>query len=201
MCQIPSILLLWPFVPPPSYEQVTSPLYILYIIPKMKSKSSFHSNTKPLFHVVLVKPEIPQNTGNIGRTCVGTCSHLHLVGPLGFELSDKQVKRAGLDYWPHLHWSQYNNWSQWWNQVNQPERIFFFSTKAKKNFYDIKLRRGDFLVFGSETRGLPPEIIATYKNQLVKIPFLGPIRSFNLANTVSMALGEGLRQMAPLSPL
>lgn len=145
--------------------------------------------------MVLIEPEIPQNTGNIGRTCVGTGSHLHLVGPLGFELSDKQVKRAGLDYWHHLQWTLYESWEIWWSQVPDPSRVHFFSTKAERCFYDIKLCLGDWLVFGCETRGLGPEVIESYRPQLVRIPFSGPIRSFNLANSVSMALGEGMRQL------
>ena len=148
-----------------------------------------------LFNVVLVEPEIPQNTGNIGRTCVGTHSHLHLVGKLGFDLSDRQVKRAGLDYWQHLKWLRHDNWETWWEQVSDPTRVYFFSTKGEKNLYDITLRQGDWLVFGSETKGLRPEVIQCHRKQLVKIPFPGPIRSFNLANAVSMALGEGLRQL------
>ena len=139
-----------------------------------------------LFNVVLVEPEIPQNTGNIGRTCVGICSHLHLVGRLGFDLSDKQVKRAGLDYWQHLKWSQHKDWNTWWEEVSDSTRVHFFSTKADRSLYDMELRKGDWLVFGGETKGLGPGVIGPYRSQLVKIPFPGPIRSFNLANAVSM---------------
>ena len=148
-----------------------------------------------LFNVVLVEPEIPQNTGNIGRTCVGMGSRLHLVEPFGFELSDKQVKRAGLDYWHHLKWFAYKDWGAWWSHVAEPERVHFFSTKAEKSLYEVELCQGDWLVFGSETRGLGAEVIECHRKRLVKIPFLGPIRSFNLANSVSMVLGEGVRQI------
>ena len=151
-------------------------------------------NNDFLFNVVLVEPKIPQNTGNIGRTCVGTNSRLHLVEPLGFELSDKQVRRAGLDYWAQLTWFQHKNWDIWWEQVPNIKRVYFFSTKAKKSLYEVDFLKGDWLTFGSETSGLGPKVIESYPTQLVKIPLLGPIRSFNLANAVSMVLSEGLRQ-------
>ncbi len=149
------------------------------------------------FNIVLIEPEIPQNTGNIGRTCVGTWSKLHLVGKLGFEITDKNLKRSGLDYWPHLEWVHHPDWETWWSQVKNPERVFFFSTHADKSFYDLKLEKGDWLVFGKETKGLGPEIIEKYRQQLVKLPMLGPIRSLNVATTVAIAVYEGLRQFRP----
>lgn len=149
------------------------------------------------FNIVLIEPEIPQNTGNIGRTCVGTWSKLHLVGKLGFEITDKNLKRSGLDYWPHLEWVHHLDWETWWKQVENPERVFFFSTHADKSFYDIKLQKGDWLVFGKETKGLGPEIIEQHRQQLVKLPMLGPIRSLNVATTVAIAVYEGLRQFKP----
>ncbi len=149
------------------------------------------------FNIVLIEPEIPQNTGNIGRTCVGTWSKLHLVGKLGFEITDKNLKRSGLDYWPHLEWVHHPDWETWWKQVKNPERVFFFSTHADKSFYDLKLQKGDWLVFGKETKGLGPEIIEKYREQLVKLPMLGPIRSLNVATTVAIAVYEGLRQFRP----
>lgn len=146
------------------------------------------------FNIVLIEPEIPQNTGNIGRTCVGTWCKLHLVGKLGFEITDKNLKRSGLDYWPHLEWVHHPDWESWWKLVQNPERVFFFSTHADKSFYDLKLQKGDWLVFGKETKGLGPEIIKKYRDQLVKLPMLGPIRSLNVATTVAIAVYEGLRQ-------
>jgi len=146
------------------------------------------------FNIVLIEPEIPQNTGNIGRTCVGTWCKLHLVGKLGFEITDKNLKRSGLDYWPHLEWVHHPDWESWWKLVQNPTRVFFFSTHADKNFYDLKLQKGDWLVFGKETKGLGPEIIKKYRDQLVKLPMLGPIRSLNVATTVAIAAYEGLRQ-------
>ena len=150
---------------------------------------------KTNFNVVLVEPEIPQNTGNIGRTCVGTHSHLHLVGQLGFELSDKQLRRAGVDYWPNLQWTHHATWDEWWSQIPDTGRVFFVETKVENSFYDVEFREGDWLVFGKETKGLRPEILKKFPDQSVTLPFPGPIRSFNLANAVSMALGEGMRQL------
>lgn len=148
-----------------------------------------------LFNVVLYEPEIPQNTGNIGRTCVGTCSSLHLVGQLGFELSDRQLKRAGLDYWQHLDWHHHEHWQSFLSQVENPDRLFFLSKKASRSIYEVQFRRGDWLVFGCETKGLPETILEKFSAQTYKIPFPGQVRSFNLANAVAMILGEGLRQL------
>jgi tRNA (cytidine/uridine-2'-O-)-methyltransferase len=147
------------------------------------------------FRVALIEPEIPQNTGNIGRTCVGTQSQLHLIGPLGFEITDKNLKRAGLDYWPHLYWRQYENYENWYNLLPDPERCFFFSTKAKKNYDQINFQKGDWLVFGKETKGLPEPILKQYQDRVIKIPQYGPIRSLNVATAVAIALYEGIRQL------
>jgi tRNA (cytidine/uridine-2'-O-)-methyltransferase len=146
------------------------------------------------FNVVLVEPEIPANTGNIGRTCVGTYCHLHLIGPLAFEISDKHLKRAGLDYWPHLEYTYYSGFDEWLSQVEDLSRVFFFSTKAEKSIYQTELRPGDWLVFGKETKGLGPRILEKFPGQLRGIPMLGPIRSLNLATSVAIAVFEGLRQ-------
>ncbi|MCB0366069.1 MAG: tRNA (cytidine(34)-2'-O)-methyltransferase [Bdellovibrionaceae bacterium] len=148
-----------------------------------------------LYNVVLIEPEIPQNTGNIGRTCVGAHSILHLVGPIGFEISDRQLKRAGLDYWPHLELRQYENWDQWWSQVEDPSRVFFFSTKSEKPLYQADLQPGDWLVFGRETKGLREEIIEKFSSQTYRVPMRGPIRSLNLATAVAVVLYEGIRQI------
>lgn len=148
-----------------------------------------------MFNVVLVEPEIPNNTGNIGRTCVATEAHLHLVGPLGFEISDRQLKRAGLDYWPHLQWTYHENWEAWWSQVTNSSRVFFFSTKAQQPYFSHKFAAGDWLVFGKETRGLPESLLARYATQALTIPMFGPVRSLNLANSVAVTLFEGIRQL------
>jgi tRNA (cytidine/uridine-2'-O-)-methyltransferase len=151
----------------------------------------------PNFNIVLVEPEIPQNTGNIGRTCVGTGSDLHLIEPFGFEITDKNLKRAGLDYWQYLKWYKYPNFEAWKKTVPDLKRTFFFSTKASKSYYEIKYQPGDYLVFGRETKGLPPEIIEEYGDQLIKIPQYGPVRSLNVATAAAIALYEGLRQVNP----
>lgn len=148
-----------------------------------------------LFNVVLVHPQIPNNTGNIGRTCVATHSHLHLIEPLGFEISDKRVKRAGLDYWDDLEITVHPSFDTWMESLSSTDRVFFFSARAKVSMYDLELRKGDWLVFGEEASGLPEEIKERFVQRLVKIPFPGKVRSFNLANAVAMALAEGLRQL------
>jgi tRNA (cytidine/uridine-2'-O-)-methyltransferase len=147
------------------------------------------------FKVALIEPEIPQNTGNIGRTCVGTQSQLHLIEPFGFEISDKNLKRAGLDYWAHLYWQKYENFDSWLQSIPNPERTFFFSTKAKKNYDEVDYQKGDWLIFGKETRGLPESILNQYQDRVVKIPQYGPIRSLNVATAVAIALYEGIRQL------
>ena len=147
-----------------------------------------------LFNVVLVEPEIPSNTGNIGRSCVGLNSKLHLVKPLSFDLSDKRLKRAGLDYWPHLSYQVHESYEEFWN-LQKPESFFFFSTKAKNDLYDVQFKKGSYLIFGKETKGLNEALLSEYPKQAIKIPMLGSIRSFNLANAVSMVLTEAYRQI------
>lgn len=148
----------------------------------------------PAFHVVLIEPEIGANTGNIGRTCVGLGAKLHLVGKLGFSISDRRLKRAGLDYWHHLDFVHHQTWEDWWRLVEDPSRVFFFSTKAEQSIYETQLRDGDWLVFGKETKGLDPEILKQFPNQARRIPMTGPIRSLNVATTVAVVLFEGFRQ-------
>ncbi len=148
------------------------------------------------FNIVLIEPQIPNNTGNIGRTCVATNSALHLVHPLGFEITDSRVKRAGLDYWGDLDLKEYKNTEEFFSKITEPKRMFFFSARAETSFYDVSLDQGDYLVFGREADGLSESIKDKYKDQLVKIPFPGQVRSFNLSNAVAMVLGEGLRQLS-----
>lgn len=155
----------------------------------MKSNNS-------LFKVVLLEPEIPQNTGNIGRTCVGLECELHIIGPTGFEITDANLKRAGLDYWQHLSWFQYKSFEEWFSTVENPERVFYFTTKVKQTYFDVKYQRGDWLVFGKETKGLPPELIQSNLKQAVTIPQTGQVRSLNLATAVAISLYEGFRQVA-----
>lgn len=150
----------------------------------------------PYFRVVLVEPEIPQNTGNIGRTCVATSSELHLIGPMAFEITDKNLKRAGLDYWPHLKWFYYESFEDWWKNVEDPSRVFYLTTKTKKAYYNVKFQKGDWLVFGKETKGLDPQLIQRNIEQALTIPMLGPARSLNLATSVAIVTYEGIRQLA-----
>jgi tRNA (cytidine/uridine-2'-O-)-methyltransferase len=154
-----------------------------------------HSEKPPLFNVVLVEPEIPQNTGNIGRTCVGTRSHLHIVGKTGFDITDKNLKRAGLDYWQYLHWIHHPDMESWQKSISDSRRVFYFTTKAEKTFYDVEFKQGDWLVFGKETKGLDEEILRQNRDQMVKIPILGPIRSLNVATAVTVVLYEAIRQL------
>lgn len=147
------------------------------------------------FKIGLIEPEIPNNTGNIGRTCVGTYSELHLIGKLGFEISDKQLKRSGLDYWQHLVWRHHATQKEWWDQVENQTRVFFFSKKTDRLIYDVEFEPGDWLVFGKETKGLDEETLKRHSDRLVKIPIEGPIRSLNLATAVAVGIFEGLRQI------
>lgn len=149
----------------------------------------------PNFRIVLVEPEIPQNTGNIGRTCVATHCELHLVGELGFEISDAQLKRAGLDYWPHLRWFHHKSYEDWWAHVENPDRVFFTSAFAQKKYTDVNYQKGDWLVFGKETKGLDPAILNKHHDRSLLIPLLGPARGLNLATAVAVVAYEGVRQI------
>jgi len=149
-----------------------------------------------LFHIVLIEPEIPQNTGNIGRTCVATQCELHLVGQMGFTITDAQVKRAGLDYWPHLKWHHHASISDWMKLVPDPRRVFYLTTKTKQIYTSVPFQRGDWFVFGKETKGLDPEILQKNASQTITIPLLGPARSLNLATSVAVVAYEAIRQVS-----
>ncbi len=146
-----------------------------------------------MFNIVLVEPEIPQNTGNIVRTCAATGCRLHLVRPLGFEVSDKYLKRAGLDYWHFVDITYYDSVDELFEK-NPNGKFYFFSTKAAKTHSDVHYREGDFLVFGKETKGLPEPLLAAHYNDAVRIPMIGEIRSLNLSNSVAIAVYEAWRQ-------
>lgn len=148
---------------------------------------------KPIFKVALIEPEIPSNTGNIGRTCVAVNCELQLVGPLAFEITDKKLKRAGLDYWPYLNYKCYKNLKEWESR-EQLAGAWFFSTRGENSLYDCQIQEGDLLVFGKETKGLSQELLNRFKKQTVLIPFTGKVRSLNLSNAVAIALFEALRQ-------
>ncbi|NGZ75853.1 tRNA (uridine(34)/cytosine(34)/5-carboxymethylaminomethyluridine(34)-2'-O)-methyltransferase TrmL [Saccharibacillus alkalitolerans] len=146
-------------------------------------------------HIVLVEPEIPANTGNISRTCAATDTHLHLVRPLGFRTDDASLKRAGLDYWPSVKLEYHDSFAEL--QEKYPEgRFFYATTKATKRYHDIEFRDGDFLVFGKETKGLPPELIEANRDTCIRMPMRTEhVRSLNLSNSVAIVLYEALRQL------
>ncbi len=146
-----------------------------------------------MFHVVLVEPEIPQNAGNIARTCAATGCVLHLVRPLGFEVTDKYLKRAGLDYW-HLVDVRYHDSFEELEKENPEAKFYFFTTKARKVYAEAQFCEGDFLVFGKETRGLDEELLVKHAETCLRIPMIGESRSLNLSNSVAIAVYEGLRQ-------
>ena len=147
-----------------------------------------------MLHIVLFEPEIPQNTGNIGRLCVGADCALHLIKPLRFRLDDIAVKRAGLDYWPHLKLHVHEDLDEIYTAFN-PERIFLASTKVKTCYWDQRYRDGDVFVFGPESRGLPESLLQQYPLQGIRIPMSENIRSLNLATSVAVVMFEALRQM------
>ncbi|MBT3377243.1 MAG: tRNA (cytidine(34)-2'-O)-methyltransferase [Lentisphaerae bacterium] len=148
-----------------------------------------------MFNIVLFAPEIPQNTGTIGRLCVCTDASLHLIRPLGFSLDESRIRRAGLDYWQYLDLHVHDTWDRFLTDA-APERMFLLTTKATRSVYDCAFREGDFLIFGQESSGLPAALHATYSERRFTIPMPGEhARSHNLANAVSIVLYEGLRQV------
>lgn len=146
-------------------------------------------------HIVLVEPEIPQNTGNIARTCAATNTTLHLVHPLGFSIDDKHVKRAGLDYWHLVTIEQHDSFAQLMQR--HPEAQFFFcTTKAPRSYCDVAFPENAYLVFGKETRGLPEDLLHDRYDQCIRIPMVQGARSLNLGNSVAIVLYEALRQQS-----
>ena len=144
-------------------------------------------------NIVLYEPEIPANTGNIGRTCVATGTSLHLIKPLGFDISDKAVRRAGMDYWKELDLHVYEDFEEF-VEKNPGARIYMATTKAKKAYTEVEYKGNDFIMFGKESAGIPEEILVKYEETSVRIPMIGEIRSLNLSNSVSIILYEALRQ-------
>jgi tRNA (cytidine/uridine-2'-O-)-methyltransferase len=155
-------------------------------------------NTNTPFNIVLVEPEIPPNTGNIGRLCAATGTHLHLVGKLGFSIDNKHLRRAGLDYWPEVKLFRWESLEEL--QEASPDGTFWYtSKKAKTSYAEVQFSAGDFIVFGKETLGLPEELLESEKNHSVRIPiFSSAVRSLNLANSAAILLYEGLRQTGQL---
>jgi tRNA (cytidine/uridine-2'-O-)-methyltransferase len=146
-----------------------------------------------VFNVVLVEPEIPPNTGNIGRLCLATGSTLHLVKPLGFSIDDRELKRAGLDYWKEVDVRLWDSLGDLRQSHESEARFFFLTTKSERAYYNIAFQPGDFLVFGRETKGLPENLLAAHAEELLTIPMRGT-RSLNLATAVGIVLFEAMRQ-------
>ncbi len=147
-----------------------------------------------MFHIILHQPEIPQNTGSIGRLCVCTGAKLHLIHPLGFEITDYYLRRAGLDYWEKLAPAEYSSWDDFLER-NPAMRLWLLSTKGRRRYTDIPYEDGDGFVFGQETKGLPAEIINAHREQLLTIPMPGDFhRSLNVAQAAAVVLYEALRQ-------
>ena len=146
-----------------------------------------------MFNIVLLEPEIPFNTGAIGRTCVATDTTLHLIKPLGFSIDDKMVKRSGLDYWDKLKLFVYEDIYDFYKK-NPNSNIYFATTKALKTYDDIEYKENDYIMFGKESKGIPEDILVENKENCVRIPMWGEIRSLNLSNSVAVILYEALRQ-------
>lgn len=145
-------------------------------------------------NIVLVEPEIPQNTGNIARTCAATGARLHIVKPMGFTIDDKKLKRAGLDYWYLLDLTYYENLDDFFEK-NKNGRFFFFTTKARQTHSDVKYPDKSYLIFGKETKGLPEELLLQHPDECVRIPMIDDARSLNLSNSVAIGVYEALRQL------
>jgi len=149
-----------------------------------------------MLHVVLYEPEIPFNCGNIGRTCLATGARLHLVGRLGFHLDGREVKRAGLDYWEYVDPIRHVTWEDFLKTLPEDARLHFFSTKGKRSLWEASFVDGDYLVFGRETEGFPPEFHERYRDKMVTIPQVeGPVRSLNLSTAAGIVLYEAVRQV------
>jgi tRNA (cytidine/uridine-2'-O-)-methyltransferase len=151
----------------------------------------------PPFNVVLVEPEIPPNTGNIARLCAATGSPLHLVGPLGFSLTSQHLRRAGLDYWESVKLIRHGNWNQFQEHAlaGQSGTAWFFSTSGKRSYADVRYQPGDWLIFGSESKGLPRELLGQHADHVLALPMqVEHVRSLNLATTAGIVLYEALRQ-------
>jgi len=145
------------------------------------------------FNIVLVEPEIPQNTGNIARTCAATGARLHLVKPMGFEIDDKKLKRAGLDYWHMLDITYYDNINDFFEK-NKNGNFYFASTKSLYRHSDVKFKDGDYILFGKETKGLDEALLKNNKDKCIRIPMIEGARSLNLSNSVAIVIYEALRQ-------
>jgi tRNA (cytidine/uridine-2'-O-)-methyltransferase len=149
----------------------------------------------PLLHIVLHQPEIPHNTGSVGRTCVAAGAKLWLVRPLGFRVDDYYLRRAGLDYWQQLEWEVVDDWAELLQRL-PGRRPYLFTKTASRPYTDVGYATGDVLVFGSESQGLPPSLLAEHTDHALRVPIREQVRSLNLSNTVAIAVYEALRQFA-----
>jgi len=154
---------------------------------------------EPLLHIVLYQPEIPPNTGNVGRTCVAMGGKLWLVRPLGFDISEKARRRAGLDYWQHLNWEVVDHWEQLLERLPE-SRLWLFTKRGSQPYTEVRFQAGDVLVFGRETAGLPPELLDRYPERRLRIPMRSDVRSLNLACSVGVAAYEAVRQIGVDQP-
>lgn len=146
-----------------------------------------------MLNIVLFEPEIPANTGNIGRTCVATNTRLHLIEPLGFRLNEKNLKRAGMDYWEHLDVTTYIDYRDFMEK-NPGAKIYMATTKSPNLYTDVKYEPDCYIMFGKESAGIPEEILMEHKENCIRIPMINDIRSLNLSNSVAIVLYEALRQ-------
>lgn len=162
-------------------------------MPERKRRPFVSIRKEKTLHIVLHEPEIPANTGNIARTCACTGSSLHLIGPLGFSLDEKSLKRAGLDYWDKLDVTVYESWEDFC-QKHPDAHIYMATTKGPKTYCDVTYGPEDYLMFGKETAGIPEEILAAHKESAIRIPMTEHLRSLNLSNAVAIVLYEALRQ-------
>jgi tRNA (cytidine/uridine-2'-O-)-methyltransferase len=160
----------------------------------------FEMKYEPLLHVVLYQPEIPPNTGNIGRSCVAVGAKLWLVRPLGFEISQKQLRRAGLDYWPHLEWEAVESWDELAVKLADPlarRRLWLLTKHAPRSYFSAAFEKGDVLVFGNESSGLPPELLKEYADRTLRLPMRREVRSLNLSAAAAAVMYEAVRQIKP----
>ena len=146
-----------------------------------------------MLNIVLHEPEIPENTGNIGRTCTACGASLHLIDPLGFRLNEKSIKRSGMDYWEKLDWHRYTDYEEFL-ELHPGARIWMATTKAEKCYTEADFRDGDYIMFGAESKGIPEEILVENREHCIRIPMAPEIRSLNLANSAAIVLYEALRQ-------
>lgn len=153
--------------------------------------------TEPLLHIVLHQPDIPQNTGNIGRTCVAVGARLWLVRPLGFRLDERHLRRAGMDYWEHVDWEVVENWRELRERL-AGKNFWYLTKSARRLVWDAQFQPGDVLVFGSETRGLPQSILSEEPSRNLSLPMRSPVRSLNLASTATAVIYEAVRQFGGL---